>query len=613
MLRFSDDGTQKVLLDNTYDQQYSFDHDRDSNIFSYQYNFLKTSYQNWVSFLMTIGYDSESYADILNPVRIFNDLLPHNSFIIKYPAIMIEEDQGYDLKNRYLESIYFHCQEYEEKFIPEVTALSQNFNNEGDFNEIALATNDSQFNHASQFNLQNYQRILNCAYLFILKSLECSANQARSDEDTEVRQIEKKANILIFKHFYLKEDYNKFFNISEHEMQLACGRVFSYLFNLEPYRKLLIEVSEFTTAELVEFIKIKDFSTIQNQVHKTQLEGLNQKYLQIQEIFKIVLAYFKKENSFERQYFHAINSDPLIVSNLVGIHYTSYIASTKIQNPFPEHDSLQSLYLQSLSTKDFKEEISQTLSHFIDREANKLNLQSLSARPDSASQFPSPPSIDLSPSSSPTINIIQQSSSLFQKLKGRQDDNLRYRVSEGGLDNEPIHERISRAIEQSKLLNSADAVTQEISENEILLAMLLAKNFGGIGTKIDQIFPDKSIRLDQERQALVGLLNIRNPDGTNKINRDLFNKLVNFSANFQIKCKESGIYSGNTAINEKDLLDQTSIQTRHGLRLAFIPDEFLLEYLNKPLIEKKYKDVAKNLIAKNIKQRQSPSQQAGRC
>ena len=75
-------------------------------------------------------------------------------------------------------------------------------------------------------------------------------------------------------------------------MQLACKRVFSYLFNLEPYRKSLIEGHEFTTAELVEFIKNNDFSTIQSQDHKTKLEGLNQKYLQIQEIFKIVLEYF---------------------------------------------------------------------------------------------------------------------------------------------------------------------------------------------------------------------------------------------------------------------------------------------------------------------------------
>ena len=194
---------------------------------------------------------------------------------------------------------------------------------------------------------------------------------------------------------------------------------------------------------------------------------------------------------------------------------------------------------------------------------------------------------------------------------------MRYRVSASESDNEPIHERISRAIDQSKLFISADgvtdAVTQEINDDEILLAMLLAKNFGGINTKTDQIFSLNVNSLDQERQALVDLLYIRNSGGTNDVNEDLFNKLVNFSANFQIQCKELGIYSGNTAIDEKDFLDQASIETRHGLRLAFIPDEFLLEYLNKPRIKKEYKDVAKNLIAKNIKQRQSPPQIVGRC
>jgi hypothetical protein len=82
-------------------------------------------------------------------------------------------------------------------------------------------------------------------------------------------------------------------------------------------------------------------------------------------------------------------------------------------------------------------------------------------------------------------------------------------------------------------------------------------------------------------------------------------KLVNFSANFQIQCKELGIYSGNKTIDERIFSNEQNIETRHGLRLAFIPDEFVLKYLNKPDISPVLKNIAKNLITKKIDQTRS--------
>lgn len=606
VLRLSDDGTQKVLLDDTYNQGYSFNHDRDHNIFSYQYNFLKTSYQNWVSFLMTIGYDTESYTDILNPVRIFNDLLPHNSFIILGTEANLgsgdatPDQKHYAIKNKYLESVYEYCEQYKS---PDRQGVLVN----------------QQFNFNRQFDLEDYKKILVSAYLQILKKFESASHQL--DDSSNVEHNQQQSVFKIFRHFLLKQSYDDFFDENKNNIQEVCDQVFTHFFDMEDYRKTLISNQIITTKDVLDIIKSNNFTAIIDAGKRNEFAQFHQKYNQIKEIFKIVLEYFKKENSFERQYFHAINSDPLIVLNPIGVHYTSYIASTKIQNPFPEHDSLQTLYLQSLSTKDFKKEISQTLDHFINREANKLCLQSLSVRPDSASQFPLPPSIELSPSSSPTINIIQQNSSLFNKIAGRKDDNLRYRVSESELDNKPIHERISRAIDQaidqSKLFISADgvtdAVTQKISDDEILLAMLLAKNFGGIGTKIDQIFSAERNHLDRERQALVNLLFNRKGDESKEINQVLFNKLVNFSANFQIKCKELGIYSGNKTIDERIFSNEQNIETRHGLRLAFIPDEFVLKYLNKPDISPVLKNIAKNLVAKKINQtRSQPCELVGR-
>jgi hypothetical protein len=112
----------------------------------------------------------------------------------------------------------------------------------------------------------------------------------------------------------------------------------------------------------------------------------------------------------------------------------------------------------------------------------------------------------------------------------------------------------------------------------------------------------------------VDLLFNRNSDDSKVVNQVLFNKLVDFSANFQIQCKELGIYSGNENIDERIFLNEQSIETRHGLRLAFIPDEFVLKYLNKPDISPVLKKIAKNLVAKKINQTRSQScELVGRC
>ena len=383
---------------------------------------------------------------------------------------------------------------------------------------------DERISVSAQITAEEYKKIFYLAFKKILDQL--SRHLAGVEGDKK------------FHHFLKKADYENFFKIDGEAMTEALKQLNA---NIELPQAMAQDGSSI----------IKD--------------------LNAEKIFQIALNQFKKEFSFERQYYHAINSDPLLVKldTSRSAHFISYIAQDKLSNPFPNEDTIQSLYLDSINQEKITQDVKQTLNFFIDKEAEKFtSAQSQSMQLSSL--------FDERPSSSPSINTSFRSSSLFQKLKGRQDDNLRYRVLEGELDNEPIHERISRAIDQSKLLNSADgvtdAVTQEITDDEILLAMLLAKNFGGIGTKIDQIFSADGDQLDQERQALVDFLKSQDQEGSPCVNEALFNKLVNFSANFQIQCKELGIYSGNNAIDEKDFLDQASIEIRHGLRLAFIPD-----------------------------------------
>jgi hypothetical protein len=193
VLRMRDDGILEVLLDNTHDQGYSYYNEQDFPIFSYQNDFLKTSYQNWVSFLMAIGYNAESYTDILNPFRIFNDLLPHNSFIILGIGATLDQEH-YAIKNKYLESVYEYCEQYRQGVL-----------------------GSRQFYFNQQFNLENYKKILVSAYLQILKKFESASHQLSDGSNVEPNQ--QQSVFKIFRHFLLKQSYDDFFDENKNDIQ----------------------------------------------------------------------------------------------------------------------------------------------------------------------------------------------------------------------------------------------------------------------------------------------------------------------------------------------------------------------------------------------------------
>ena len=62
-----------------------------------------------------------------------------------------------------------------------------------------------------------------------------------------------------------------------------------------------------------------------------------------------------------------------------------------------------------------------------------------------------------------------------------------------------------------------------------------------------------------------------------------------------------GIYSGNKAINESIFSNQRSIETKHGLRLAFIPDEIVVEYLDKLPKDNQVRKLAMKLMSQKSK------------
>ena len=144
--------------------------------------------------------------------------------------------------------------------------------------------------------------------------------------------------------------------------------------------------------------------------------------------------------------------------------------------------------------------------------------------------------------------------------------------------------------------------------------MLIAKNFGGIGTKIteiegkikDKVSNDKYLKellkisypadIDQAGKTTeeVEILQLKHTELSDK-----FDKLKDFSAQFQEQCKNQGIYSGNENINKAVFSNQQSIETRHGLRLAFIPDEIVVEYINKLPKDNHIRKLAMNIIKEN--------------
>ena len=159
-----------------------------------------------------------------------------------------------------------------------------------------------------------------------------------------------------------------------------------------------------------------------------------------------------------------------------------------------------------------------------------------------------------------------------------------------------------------------ESVDEQVNNENIVLAMLIAKNFGGIGTKIAEI-ESKIADQNSNDKYLKELLKISYPAEIDRAGKtpeelvnlqlkkttleDKFEKLKEFSAQFQEQCKNQEIYSGNENINKAVFSNQQSIETRHGLRLAFIPDEIVVEYINKLPKNNHIRKLAMNIIKEN--------------
>lgn len=325
-------------------------------------------------------------------------------------------------------------------------------------------------------------------------------------------------------------------------------------------------------------------------------------------IFNKALQYFKTEFSFERQNFHAQYFNRLQVYHKSD-HFSTLVSKDRFDTPFPREESIESTYFASIDKEKIKSDIRKTTQDLID----SINSQPIEGPQDQGSDENDSPQTP-----SPSPQIFYRTTSLFQKLSGRKDDNFRYALKDLASSNSlgaKFKNDIIDVIKFSALVNeSVESENDQNTNENIVLAMLIAKNFGGIGTKIAEI-EGKIADQSSKDKYLKELLKISYPaeiDRTGKTPEELaslelkktmlldkFEKLKDFSAQFQKQCKNYGIYSGNENIDKTVFSNQKSIKTRHGLRLAFIPDEIVVEYINKLPKDNHIRKLAMNIIKEN--------------
>ncbi len=404
-----------------------------------------------------------------------------------------------------------------------------------DFKELMLQNIQLEFlyNYSSinpdDTNYAGIQRkiIFHKAYHAILEEMT----------DSQDFEIGKKR---FFKHFFIKQDYEDFFK--------------------EKFTEILSSMTQ-------------------------EGEGLESK--DYESIVKLAFDHFMKEFSFEKQYYYARNSNPFIAYKIKDENqldfYATIVTKDRFKNPFTEHESVDSVYIESLfdpkNINTMSENCLESLNEITEEYLAEICSQSQlrGARNESEGQL------------APSPTISYRNSTLFDKKRGRKDDNLRYFLTT---------EDFAASIE-SIMLKSLDDTkdNNNLNNEEVLIAMLIAKSFGGIGTKEQDIKgllnqTQNLDLMDQKRKKLAEILfplYSKKTGDHDEADEIRFNKIKKFSAQFQKQCGIDGLLTGNK--NPKN-----GEYKKYGMRLAFIPDEIVVEYIKKLPKENRVRICAEDMI-----------------
>ncbi|GDX35570.1 hypothetical protein LBMAG18_00810 [Alphaproteobacteria bacterium] len=326
------------------------------------------------------------------------------------------------------------------------------------------------------------------------------------------------------------------------------------------------EYNELIINALRELIDFKDLSGQKEKTIITQILDDNLGFrLKAQVFVKNILENLTKQFSFYSFRFKFLSSNPFCVSNDHSLHYTTMIDSKRSQELL-SNVSLQ--YDLSLSTKSNEQKkISQMMiDDLFEKSKQSYGEFTKNAEVQRASDL--------------ELIKIYRSTEIFPRYNGRNNDIIRCKKSVNEVENV-----IENTLEELKKKHN-------MSDEELVLAIAIAKTFGGIGSALGQI----KNKIDGINAPL------QNQAEQNQVEKNFFQlcgsiftqtnrkKFCKFSADFQKECQKKGIYSGR-----QELTDQQA--RNYGCRLTFVPDEVFAFHFNALPYKSKTRQIIDQYIA----------------
>jgi hypothetical protein len=254
-----------------------------------------------------------------------------------------------------------------------------------------------------------------------------------------------------------------------------------------------------------------------------------------------ILENLAKQFSLYSFRFKFLSSNPFCVSNESSRHYTTMIDSKRFQELLSKV-SLQ--YDLSLPTQS--------------KEQNKISQMMIDDLFKKSKQSCSEYRQNLEDQRASDLGLIKiyRSTEIFPRYNGRNDDIIR--CEKGAREVEGDIENILEVLRKK----------HNMGDEELVLAIAIAKTFGGIGSALRQI-QNKIEEIDPQTQNQTMQNQVEN--NFFRLCRSIFTpinrkKFCQFSAEFQKECQKKGIYSGR-----QELTDQKA--RNYGCRLTFVPDE----------------------------------------
>lgn len=288
-----------------------------------------------------------------------------------------------------------------------------------------------------------------------------------------------------------------------------------------------------------------DFSSLSGEQERTKITQILSDNLvfnlKAQAFVNNILENLKKQFSLYSFRFKFLSSNPFCVSNDHSSHYTTMIDSQRSQEPL-SNVSLQ--YDLSLPTQSKEQnEISQMMIDDLFKKSKQFCAEFLGDANDQRAS-------DLE------LIKIYRSTEIFPRHNGRNDDIIRCKKSV-----REVERLIENTLEGLK-------IKYKMSDEELVLAIAIAKTFGGIGSALRKI-QNKIEEIDPQTQDQTEQNQVEN--NFFQLCRSIFTpiklkKFCQFSAEFQKECQKQGIYSGR-----QELTDQKA--RSYGCRLTFVPDE----------------------------------------